>query len=210
MSPQDDRTDDPARAFLAPVDLREHDLPAQAAFGFHRGRTEELLQRAADTIERLNRELAGAQEANGRCQQERQGLQDALDREKARAERVIGEAMIDAHKAGQALRAEAEAEAEKLRAEANALLEPAKQEAERLVAEAREQAEGIVAASRAEAERLASETEQYKLLAADVQSRAVAVLRRALEALGEGSAAPADTTDETTPFRRPDPQAAAE
>ena len=129
---------DESWAFLAPSDLREHDLPSQAALGFHRGRTEDLLQRAAATIERLNRDLAEIREARESWKRERDRLEALLEEEKTRAELLVGETMVDAHKASQALRAEAEAEAESVRAEAEALLEPAREEAKRLVAEARE------------------------------------------------------------------------
>jgi cell division septum initiation protein DivIVA len=182
-----DPTDGSARAYLAPADLREHALPAQAAFGFHRGQTEELLNRAADTIERLNRELAQSRKAGETWQRERDQLQGRLDEEKTRAELLVGEAMLEAHKAGQSIRAEAEAAAEALRAEAAALLEPAKQEAERLVAEARTEANQRVTDAEAECVGLAAQAEQYKLLIAAVQQHSVDVLQRALAVLGEAA-----------------------
>lgn len=200
---------DSSWAFLAPSDLRAHDLPSQAALGFHRGSTEELLNRAADTIERLNRDLAEHRQAMEEWTREREGLQARLEEEKKRAELLVGEAMLDAHKAGQAIRTEAEAEAEALRSKAEALLEPARQQAERLVAEAREQAKVVVSEAEARCERLAADAEQHRLLAADVQERSIAFLRRALEALGEHSG---DAADEAAaaPFRNPDRQAAGE
>jgi cell division septum initiation protein DivIVA len=123
----------------------------------------------------------------------------------------VGEAMLDAHKAGQALKAEAEAEAEEVRAEAEALGESARQEAQRLVAEARAQANEIVSDAEAERQRLAAEAEQYKLLASDVHRRSIEFLRRGLEALG-GDPADSDASPEedVAPFRRPDQQAAGE
>jgi cell division septum initiation protein DivIVA len=206
-----ERTEDPSWAFLAPVDLREHDLPVQAALGFHRGRTEELLNRAADTIERLNREIAELRQAKGRWKQERRELSSQIEEERTRAERLLGEAMLETHKAGQALRAEAEAEAEALRAVAEALLAPARQEAKWLVAEARAQAKGLIADAEAECERLAAQTEQYKLLAADVQRRSVGVLRSALEALDSELVDTQRTAgEEPAPFRKTDRRTAAE
>jgi len=213
---QPDRRDE-SRAFLAPVDLRGHGLPSQAALGFHRGRTQELLNRAADTIERLNRELAQLRETRETWKRERGRLEARLDEEKTRAELLVGEAMLDAHKATQALRAEAEADTAALRAEADALLESARQEAQRLLAGARDKANELVAEAESESKRLAAEAEQYKLLAANVQRRSVGFLQRALEALGDG--ADGDTPgDEVAPFRTPDrgteaeeiPEAAAE
>lgn len=205
-----DHTDDSSRAFLAPVDLRAHDLPVQAALGFHRGHTEELLNRAADTIERLNRELAEMREAREGWKRERDRLGVQLEEAKTRAELLVGEAMLDAHKASQALRAEAEADAEALRAEAEALLEPARDEADRLVAEAREQAKQLVSDAETERERLSSQAEQYRLLAADVQHRSAAFLQRALEALGVDPADRDAAGEDVRPFRSADQRAARE
>jgi cell division septum initiation protein DivIVA len=206
-----DHGDDQSWAFLAPVDLREHNLPSQAALGFHRGSTEELLKRAADTIERLNRELAVLRQERETWKRERDRLEGQLEEAKTRAELLVGEAMLDAHKASQALKAEAETEAERLRAEAKALLEPAKQEAALLVAEAHAKANELVSDAEAERGRLAEEAEQYRLLAADVQQRSIEFLRRGLEALG---ADPADSetssAEEIAPFRKPDQHAAGE
>ena len=212
MADKSDRTDDASWPFLAPSDLREHELPSQAALGFHRGRTEELLDRAADTIERLQRELLLAQEAREVDRLERSELKAQLEEAKTQAELLVGEAMLDAHKAGQTIRAEAEADAQALRTEAEALLEPAKQEADRLVAEAREQAQKLIADAEAERERLAAEAEQYKLLAADVQHRSIEFLQRGLQALGEEVANSDGGADEAAPapFRKPDRQAAGE
>ena len=208
MARKPDHSNDASWAFLAPVDLREHNLPSQAALGFHRGSTEELLSRAADTIERLSRELLERQEVERRWKQERSELESRLEEAKTRAELLVGEAMLDAHKAGQALRAEAEADATALRTQAEALLEPARQEANRLVAEARARAQELVSDAETECERLAAQAEQYKLLATDVQRRSVDFLRRALEALGAD--APAERSwDEVAPFRKPDDEAAA-
>ena len=141
----------------------------------------DLLQRAAwdyRAVLAQTRQLAETVEEQAR----RIGdLEAQLAEEKTRAELLVGEAMLDAHKAGQALKAEAEADAEALRAEAEALLAPARQEAE-----------------------------QYKLLAADVQHRSVEFLRRALEALGADAAAPEASGEEVAPFRKPDQQAAGE
>jgi hypothetical protein len=117
--------------------------------------------------------------------------------------------MVDAHKAAQVLKAEAEADAEASRAEAKELIGPARQEAERLVAEARLEAKELVADARAESERLAVQAEQYKLLAADVQRRWVGVLKQALEALGEGAQTDA-SGEEVTPFRTADQQGETE
>ena len=210
MSHRRDHTDDPSWAYVAPIDLREHDLPVQAALGFHRGRTEELLRRAADTIERLNRELAEIRTARDRWRQERTRLEVDLEEEKTRAERLLGEAMLDAHKAGQALRTEAEAEAETLRAEAETVLDSAKQDAQRLATEAQLEAGKLVADAEAECERLAAQAEQYKLLAADVQRRSVGFLQRALEALGESAGEPDASGSEVAPFRTGDRDAAAD
>ena len=205
MSRRPDRTDASSWALLTPVDLRDHELPRQAAFGFHRGRTEELLHRAAATIEDLNRQLAEVQEAKRRWKQEREELQGRLKEEAQRAERLVGEAMLDAHKAGQALLAETKAEAEALRAEAAALLEPAKHEAQKIVAEAREQSARLVADARAESKRLAAEADQHKLLAVEVQRRSITTLRRALQALGDDVAeSPSSSGDEVAPFRTAD------
>jgi cell division septum initiation protein DivIVA len=186
---------------LSPSDLREHDLPIQAARGFHRGRTEELLERAADTIARLNRDLAEIRKAEQSWKREREQLESQLEEEKKRAELLLGEVMLDAHKAAQALKAEAEADAEGLRAEAEALLVPAGQEAKRLVAEAQAEALALLAEARAECERLAVEAKQYRLLADDVQRRSVDVLQRALETLSEDLSAPEAELGEATPFR---------
>ena len=210
MARKPDHTGDKSWAFLAPVDLREHDLPSQAALGFHRGRTEELLQRAADTIGRLNRELAEIQEARETWKRERDRLEARLEEEKTAAELLIGEAMLDAHKATQALKAEAEADAESVRAEADALLEAAREEAKRLVAEARAQAKELVAEAQAECERLATQAEQYTLLAADVQRRSVGLLHRALEELGADAADSGPVGEEVAPFRTAELQEASE
>lgn len=210
MAGKPDRSDDASWAFLAPSDLREHDLPSQAALGFHRGRTEELLQRSAATIERLNRDLAEIRQARETWKRERERLEAQLEEEKTRAELLVGETMVDAHKAGQALKAEAEAEAEALRAEAKALLEPAREEAKRIVAEAQEKATELVAEAQAESDRLAAEAEQYKLLSADVQRRSVDFLHRALEAFGESTGELEVSSDEVAPFRTADREAAAE
>jgi cell division septum initiation protein DivIVA len=204
-----DQHEDTSRAFLAPADLRQHDLPSQAALGFHRGRTDELLNRAADTIERLSRELAEIRQARENWKRERDRLEGQLEEAKTRAELLVGEAMLDAHKAGQALKAEAEAEADAIRAEAEALLEPARLEAQRLVAEAQERADRLVADAEAEVERLAAQAEQYKLLAADVQQRSVTFMQRALDALG-GEDSASEAGEEVTPFRSSDQQAVSE
>jgi cell division septum initiation protein DivIVA len=203
-----DHSDDASWAYLAPSDLREHDLPSQAALGFHRGSTEELLRRAADTIERLQRELLLSQEAREVDRQERSELEAGLEEAQRRAELLVGEAMLDAHKATQVLMAQAEAEAKAMRDEAEAILTPARQEAERLVAEARVHAMQLVSDAEGECERLAAQAEQYKLLAADVQRRSVDFLQRALEALGAGTADSAVAGDEVAPFRKSDERAA--
>ena len=93
MAGQPDRWDE-SWAFLAPVDLRGHDLPSQAAFGFHRGRTQELLNRAADTIERLNSELVQMRETRETWKRERDRLEARVEEEKTRAELLVGEAML--------------------------------------------------------------------------------------------------------------------
>jgi cell division septum initiation protein DivIVA len=191
--------------YLAPGDLRGHELPSQAALGFHRGRTEELLNRAADTIERLSREVVELQRAREADALTHERLEVSLEEESKRAELLVGEAMVDAHKAAQALKAEAEADAEATRAEAKALIELARQEAERLVAEARLEAKELVADATAESERLAVQAEQYKLLAADVQRRSVGVLKQALETLGEGARTDV-SGEEVAPFRTADQQ----
>jgi cell division septum initiation protein DivIVA len=201
---------DESWAFLAAADLRAHDLPSQAALGFHRGSTEELLDRAADTIERLNRELAEIRQARESWKRERDRLEGQLEEEKTRAELLVGETMVDAHKAGQALKAEAEADAEALRAEAAALLEPARQEAARLGAEAHAQAQQLVTDAEAERERLAAEAEQYKLLAADVQHRSIEFLKRALDALGADPADAEAAGEDVRPFRTGKREAAGE
>ncbi len=211
MAHKPDRSEDASWAFLAPLDLREHDLPSQAALGFHRGRTEELLSRAADTIERLNRELAVLRQERETWKRERDRLESRLEEEKTRAELLVGEAMLDAHKASRALKAEAAAEAVELRAQAEALLEPARQEAQRLVAEARATANQRVSDAEAEVERLSAQAEQYKLLAADVQQRSIEVLRRGLDTLGADPAdSEASAGQEIAPFRKPDQRAAGE
>jgi cell division septum initiation protein DivIVA len=209
MAGNPEHSGDASWAFLAPSDLREHDLPSQAALGFHRGVTEELLNRAADTIERLNRELAELRQARESWKRERERLELQLEEAKRQAELLVGEAMLDAHKAAQAMKAEAEAHAEDVRAEAERLLEPARQEAARLVAEARVQAEQLVSDSEAEVERLATQAEQYKLLAADVQQRSVEFLQRGLEALGADPAEEA-AGDDVRPFRSSEREAAGE
>ena len=208
MARTPDHRDDSAWAFLAPSDLRQHDLPSQAALGFHRGSTEELLSRAADTIARLQRELLLAQEAREVDRLERTELKSQLEEATRRAELVVGEAMLDAHKAAQALKAEAEAEAAALRAETERLLEPARQEAARLVAEAKAQALQLVSDAEAECERLSSQAEQYRLLAADVQRRSVEFLQRGLEALGADPADSEAAGEELRPFRSADRGAA--
>ncbi len=188
--------------YLAPGDLRAHDLGSQAALGYHRGQTEVLLNRAAGTIERLNRDLAELRQTRESWKRERDRLEAELEEAKTRAELLVGEAMLDAHKATQALKAEAEADAEALRAEAEALLEPARGEAARLIAEARDEANRLVAAGQAECARLGDEAEQYKLLAADVQRRSIEFLRQAQDALGAGPAAAEPAAGEDVrPFR---------
>jgi cell division septum initiation protein DivIVA len=197
--------------YLAPRDLRAHHLPSQAALGFHRGQTEMLLNRAADTIERLNRELAELQQTRETWKRERDRLEGQLEEAQTRAELLVGEAMLDAHKATQALKAEAEAEAAAVRAAAEALLEPAGREAARLVAEARDEANQLVAAAQAECDRLGDEAEQYKLLAADVQRRSIEFLRQGLEALGPETAdAEKAAGEDVRPFRSSERDAAAE
>lgn len=208
MTGEPNQTKDSSWAFLAPSDLRQHDLPSQAAFGFHRGSTEELLSRAAATIERLQGELLLAQEASEVDRQERSELEASLDEAQKRAELLVGEAMLQAHKAGQALKAEAEADAEKLRAEAEALLEPARQQAQQLLSEAQAQARQLISGAEAERDRLAAEAEQYRLLAADVQLRSVESLKRALEALGVEPAAAEVADDDVRPFRGSNREAA--
>jgi cell division septum initiation protein DivIVA len=205
-----DHDDDSSRAHLLPTDLRAHHLPTQAARGFHRGSTEELLGRAADTIERLNRELADIRQARESWKRERARLEGQLEEAKTRAELVLGEAMVDAHKAGQALRTEAEADAENRRAEAEALLERAREEAKRLVDDARGQAGQLLSDAAAECERSAAEAEQYKLLAAEVQRRSVTFLRHALEALGEDVPSLPALADEVAAFRSGQREAAGE
>jgi cell division septum initiation protein DivIVA len=203
-----DNTDDDAWGYRAHMNLREHDLPVRP-FGLSRRKTEALLDRAAYTIERLEHALTDYRTARDRWRQERTELQAELDELRTRAERLLGEAMIDAHKAGQVVRTEAEVEAETLRTEAEAVLEAARQDAQRLLAEARAEAEELVAEAEAGCERLAAQGEQYKLLAADVQRRAVLALQGALETLGDGPDV-ADASDEVTPFRQEQHPAAAE
>ena len=200
MARKADQGNDSSWAFLAPQDLSEHELPSQAALGFHRGRTEELLNRAAATIERLSRERAELEQAREADALEHERLEVSLEEERKRAELLVGEAMVDAHKAGQAIKTEAEADAEKVRAEAKAQLGEAREAAKLLVSEARLEAKKLVAEARDESDRLAAQSEQYKLLAAEVRRRSVGVLQHALEALGER----ADTNesgDEVAAFR---------
>ena len=210
ISRRPDHGDDSSSAYLLAADLRAHHLPSQAARGFHRGSTEALLGRAADTIDRLNRELAEIRQTRENWRRERNRLEAQLDEAKSRAERVLGEAMVDAHKASQALRTEAETDAENRRAEAEALLERAREEATRLVDGSRAQAKQLLSAAEAECERSAAETEQYKLLAADVQHRSVTFLRRALAALGEDVPADPMVGDEVAAFRSADREAAGD
>ncbi len=207
MARKPNPNEDGSWAHLEPRDLREHDLPSQAALGFHRGRTQELLERAAYTIERLNRDLAEMRKMREAWKRERGRLEGQLHEEKTRVELLVGEAMLDAHKATQALKAEAEAEAGAVRAEVAALLEQAKRAAGRLVSEAREEADRVVAGGQAESERLAAEAGQYKLLAADVQRRSVESLRRGLEALGVDPAEPEAAGEDVRPFRSTDREA---
>ena len=197
-------------AFLAPSDLRHHDLPTQAARGFNRGSTEELLNRAAATIERLNRDLGELRDARETWKRERERLEGRLEEARTRAEVLVGEAMIDAHKASQALKAAAEEDARALRARAEAMLEPARVEAQQLLDEARDEAERLVADARAEAEQSASQAEQHKLLAADVHNRSVASLRRALDALGARPAGADPAGEDVRPFRSVEHETAAE
>jgi len=204
MARKPDQSGDPSWAFLTPGDLSEHDLPSQAALGFHRGSTEDLLRRAAATIERLNSELAELQQAREADALAHERLEVSLEEESKRAELLVGEAMLDAHKAGEAIKAEAATEAGKVRAEAKAKLGEAQEEAKLLVSEARLEAKKQVAEARAECERLALQAEQYELLSAEVQRRSVDVLQRALEALGEGT-----KSDETRPGARTVPHARA-
>jgi F0F1-type ATP synthase membrane subunit b/b' len=201
MARKPDHSESESWAFLAPSDLRQHDLPSQAALGFHRGVTEELLGRAADTIERLNRDLAELRNARETWKRERDRLESRLEEAKTQAELLVGEAMVDAHKASQALRAEAEEDAEAIRAGAEALLEPAREEARRVVDEARAQASDLISNAEAERDRVAAEAEQYKLLAADVQRRSIDFLRRGLEALGANPAETEAAGEDIRPFR---------
>lgn len=201
-------TDEASWAYLAPSDLRDHNLPAQAALGFHRGFTEELLERAAATIERLNRHLAEFSGARENWKRERERLESRLEEAKTQAELLLGEAMVDAHKASQALRAEAEADADAIRAEAEALLGPAREEANRLTSAAQAEAQRLIEEAEAERDRLAAEAEQHKLLAADVQRRSIDFLQQGLEALGADPAEPEAAGRDVHPFRSADREAA--
>src|SRR5262249_12933753 len=155
-----------------------------------------------------NRELAEIRQARESWRRERSRLGGQLDEAKTRAELVLGEAMVDAHKASQALRTEAEADAETRRAQAEALLERARHGARpppdaagRLLDDGRGQARQVRFGAEAERKRAAAEAEQYKLFAADVQRRSVEFLQRALEALGEEAPSVAMVGEEVAAFR---------
>jgi cell division septum initiation protein DivIVA len=208
MGRKPDSRESESWAYLAPSDLRQHDLPSQAALGFHRGAAEELLARAADTIERLNRDVAELRQARETWKRERERLESRLEEAKTQAELLVGEAMLDAHKASQALRAEAETDAQAIRSEAEGLLEPAKEEAQRLVAEAQAEARRLIEDAEAERRRLAAEAEQYKLLAADVQRRSVDFLQRGLDALGADPVVSEAAEEDVRPFRSTNREAA--
>ncbi len=197
--------EDASFAYLAPRDLSAHELPSQAALGFHRGSTGAFLGWAAATIERLSGELAALQRAREEDALAHERWEVSLEEERKRAELLVGEALVDAHDAGQVLKAEAEVEAEKIRAEAKTQIGAAREEAKLLVSEARLEAKKQVADARAECERLGVQAEQYKLLTEDVQRRSIEVLKRGLEALGE-QADSGGPGDEVVPFRTPDPR----
>lgn len=200
MAHDPDRTTDSPEANNPSHYLRVHNLPSQA-FGLHRGRTEALLNWSADTIDRLDHELGKLSAAKQTWDSERKQLEHQLEEARTRAELLLGEAMIDAHKASKALKAEAQADARAIRAEAHALLEPARQEAKRLVVEAELQAKQIVSDADAERARLATESEQYKLLAADLHRRTVDVLQRAIATLETDPADAEVVSDDVRPFR---------
>lgn len=162
MSFQPGRADNPSWSHVAPADLHEHHLPRQVMFGFHRGRTEELLKRAADTIARLTRQLA---EARGE------------DLVQERAERLAGQALLDAHKLAKVLHAEAETE-----------LAAARKEMER------------VAAAAEQYRLLAADVRRRSI---EALQRAIEELGESADAAEPGSE-PA-TADEVTPtpFRKP-------
>jgi hypothetical protein len=168
---------------VSPLDLRDPDLPTQIVLGFDRKWTTDLLGRAADTLEDQSRALAQLRAEREQWERERADLQRHLEEEAGRAERVLGEVMLDAHKAAEAVRSEAEYAASSVRAEVEGALASAGADAEAVVAEARRQAAELVHEAQQRRERLATEAERYRARVAEMREQVVTALRHALDEL---------------------------
>lgn len=164
---------------VTPAELRNPRL-SQQALGFHRGRTEELLGRAADALERLGAELVELRRERSGWEKERARLEARLELETERAERVLGQIMVEAHEAADAVRAEAQAEAETVRTQAQTFLAPVQAEAERLLEEARRQAAEIVAEAERERDRLEAAGDLARSLVDSIRRHTLATLRDAI------------------------------
>jgi cell division septum initiation protein DivIVA len=156
-------------------ELRDPDLPFQAFGGYARAETQELLGRAAAVLEQttanLQQEIA---ELTSTLEQAQKRPVDEAPRD-ALLEQAVGEVMVTAHRAVEAMRRETEEQSNALLADARAQAQTIVEEAERqarLVDGARAQAEDALARAREEAQRV-REDAQAKVGALEAEARRV-------------------------------------
>jgi cell division septum initiation protein DivIVA len=155
--------------------LRDPDLPFQAIGGYSRAETNELLARAADALEETDANLRRQiSELTTTLESLREQL--AEDSHKSPSmEQAVGEVMVTAHRAVEAIWREVDEEAKGVladaRAQARTLLEGAERQAKEVDA-ARAQAEEDLAKTRDDARRL-SEDAESKVAALEAEARRV-------------------------------------
>lgn len=128
------------RPEVTPAELRAAKLPLQPFGGYSRAETDQLLERAAGSLEEKTSSLEKQiTELRVALDEARRQLADQAAREPASVEQAVGEVLVTAHRAAEVLRNEANEEADNL-------LVDAREEARTIVAEAERQVEEIDAA----------------------------------------------------------------
>jgi cell division septum initiation protein DivIVA len=125
---------------VTPTELRAADLPLQPFGGYSRPDTNQLLDRAAGTLEEKTSSLQKQiSELRMALDEARQRLADEASREPASVEHAVGEVLVTAHRAAEVLRNEANEEVDRW-------LMDAREHARKIVAEAERRLEEIDAA----------------------------------------------------------------
>ena len=167
---------------VTPNELRTPHLPLQPIGGYSREETEQLLDRAARTLEERTSTLsAQVSDLQAALDEARQRLSEASRREPQSVEQAVGEVLVTAHRAAELVRNEAEQEIDALLGEARAQAQNIVEEAERQAVELNE------ANARAEEARAKAEEEVRTLRAAAEQDIAAlhAEARRVRQVIDE-------------------------